>query len=216
MRRSSTRLLRRAIPSLAIALSVSLTIAATPPPSSGPGPASPEPPVEQLPVPTGPLFPLPSVDPRDHPSGAGAGVEAPLGIVGSWYSGSVSSVGYLDPTNGSYSSGGGQGLMYAFLPDGSWRSGWLLSSRLYTCAMRVMVYREGALADSDPTTGMLRLDTVTAQIHSEDSCVEAGNYERDLPPDDETLYWVRSSDAYGDVLMLRGPGTSWSVFRPME
>jgi hypothetical protein len=216
MRRSRSRHLRRAIPVLAIALAMSLTVAASPPPEAGPGRASPEPPASLLPVPTGPLFPLPSIDPLDRPSGAGAGVEPPGEVIGSWYSGSVSSIGYLDPSHGSYSSGGGEGLMYTFLPDGSWQSGWLLTSRLYACSMRVMVYREGTLAGSDPTTGMLRLHTVAAQIHSEDSCSADGNYERELPPDDETLLWVRTSDEYGEVLMLRAPDSAWSVFRPMD
>lgn len=216
MRRSHVHRLRPATVTLAVALAVSLSMAATPLPSSGPGPASPEPPPEQLPVPTGPLFPLPSVDPLDRPSGAGAGVVPPAGIVGAWYTGNVSSLGYVDPTVGSYSSGGSQGMMYLFQPDGAWQSGWLLTSQLYACTMRVMVYRVGTLAESDPATGRILLDTTTAQIHSEDSCVDDGNYERELPPDDETLHWVRSSDEFGEVLLLRGPDTAWSLFRPME
>ena len=215
MRRSLTPPLRRASWSLAIALAVALSMAASPPPS-GPGPASPEPPLDRMPVPTGPLFPVASVNPLDRPSGAGAAIEPPAEMLGAWYSGSVSSVGYVDPTVGSYSSGGSEGLMYAFLPDGTWQSGWLLSSQLYGCAMRVMVYRDGTLVESDPAAGMLRLDTATAQIHSEDSCSADGNYDRDLPTDDETLYWARANDTYGEVLMLRGPDTSWSPFRPMD
>ena len=179
------------------------------------GPASPEPPPSQLPVPTGPLFPAPSVDPLDQPSGAGAEVAAPDGIVGAWYSGTVSDVGYVDPNLGSYSSGGSEGLMYAFAPDGSWESGWLLQSALYACQMRVMVYKTGVLSDSDPATGIIQLDTQGAQMHSEDTCSEASNYDKQLPPDDETLIWVRTSDEYGDVLMLRSPDTGYSVFRPM-
>ena len=62
---------------------------------------------------------------------------------------------------------------------------------------------------------MLRLDTATAQIHSEDSCSADGNFERDLPTDGETLSWARASDTYGEVLMLR-PDTSRSPFRPMD
>jgi hypothetical protein len=216
MRRPLAPILRRASLLLATMVAGGLLMAATPPASGGPGPASPEPPGEHLPVPTGPLFPVPSTDPLDRPSGSGAGVEAPDGIVGAWYSGTVSSVGYVDPDQGSYSSGGSEGLMYAFAPDGSWQSGWLLSSQLYSCLMRVMVYKDGVLTDSDPSTGMLRLATVTAQIHSEDSCSADGNYERDLPPDGETLSWARTTDEYGDVLMLRGPDTAWSLFRPMQ
>jgi hypothetical protein len=190
-----------------LAVSASATLAQAP--------ASPAPPPSQLPVPTGPLFPEPSVDPLDQPSGAGAGVAAPDGIVGAWYSGTVSDVGYVDPNLGSYSSGGSEGLMYAFAPDGSWEYGWLLQSALYACEMRVMVYRTGVLSDSDPSTGMIQLDTQTAQMHSEDTCSESGNYDKQLPADDETLIWVRTSDEYGDELMLRAPDTDYSIFRPM-
>ncbi len=216
MRRSSIRSFSRGVPFLALVIASSLLLAATPWPSDAPGPASPEPPPSQLPVPVGPLFPPPSLDPLDRPSGSGAGVEPPPAIVGAWYSGSVSSIGYVDPGLGSYSSGGSHGELYAFAPDGTWHYGWLLTSRLYACAMRVMVYRSGVIARSDPAAGVLELDTTTAQIHSEDSCVDDGNYERDLPSDDETLYWSRSTDAYGEVLLLRGPETSWGLYRPLE
>lgn len=215
MRRPSSRPRRRGSLLALVATSV-LLLGAAPSPSGGPGPASPEPPPSQLPVPTGPLFPVPSQDPLDRPSGAGAPVEPPPAIVGAWYNGSVSSIGYVDPDLGSYGSGGSEGLVYAFAADGTWQSGWLLTSRLYGCAMQVMVYRSGVITHSDPAAGLLELAASTAQIHSEDTCSASGNYERDLPLEDETLYWTRSDDAYGEVLLLRGPDTSWSLFRPLH
>ena len=201
---------------LALAAVLVTFLAMTPPATSAAGPASPEPPPSQLPVPTGPLFPGPSIDPLDQPSGASAGLSAPEGVVGTWYSGTVSDIGYVDPDLGSYSSGGGEGLMYGFAPDGSWQYGWMLQSALYSCEMRVMVYRTGVLSASDPTTGMLQLDTLSSQMHSEDTCSEDGNYDKQLPPDDETLIWVRTSDEYGEVLLLRAPDTDFSLFRPMD
>jgi hypothetical protein len=215
MRRSIIQLVHRASPVVAIVLMAGLLAAATPLPS-GPGRASPEPPAEQLPVPTGPLFPVASVDPLDRPSGAGRGVEPPEAILGAWYDGTVSSVGYVDTDLGSYSSGGSEGLMYAFAPDGTWQSGWLLTSQLYACLMRVMVFRSGVVSASDLMTGQVQLQATTAQIRSEDSCSADGNYERDLSRDDETLFWSRSTDEYGGLLLLRGPDTSWSLFRPMD
>jgi hypothetical protein len=215
MRRVATQIPRPAAILILVAAS-SILLAASPPPSGGPGPAMPEPPPSQLPVPMGPLFPVPPTDPLDRPSGQGAGLAAPVDVQGAWYSGTVSSVGYVDPDLGSYSDGGSEGLMYAFLPDGGWQSGWLLASQLYGCAMRVMVFRSGVIADSQPSEGLLQLDTRTAQIHSEDTCSVEGTYERDLPPDDETLFWWRTTDDYGEVLMLRGPDTAWSLFRPMR
>lgn len=216
MRRSIRHPLRRGIPLTALLAASMLVLGAAPPASGGPGAASPEPPPSQMPVPTGPLFPVPSRDPLDQPSGAGVAVEPPPAIVGAWYNGSVSSIGYVDPDLGSYGSGGSEGLMYAFAADGTWQSGWLLTSRLYACAMQVMVYRSGLITHSDPATGLLELTASTAQIHSEDSCSESGNYERDLPLEDETLHWTRSDDEYGEVLLLRGPDTSWSLFRPLR
>lgn len=39
---------------------------------------------------------------------------------------------------------------------------------------------------------------------------------RSLRPEDESLDWSRGSDEYGEVLLLRGPDTSWRLFRPMD
>ncbi len=209
-----------ALPSILVAAAALLAtgavaLAATPS-SPGPAGASAEPPPSQLPVPTGPLFAVRSLDPLDTPSGQGVGVDPPSELVGAWYTGDVSSVGYLDPNQGSYASGGSQGLMYAFASDGAWQSGWLLTSQLYACRMQVLVYRQGLITASDPTLGMLRLATLTAQIRSVDDCSADGNYQRELPHDSEDLYWSRTTDAYGDVLLLRGPDTTWSQFRPMD
>jgi hypothetical protein len=183
---------------------------------SGPGPATPEPPPSQLAVPTATLFPLPSVDPLDQRSGRGAPIEPPADIVGAWYSGTVSDIGYVDPNTGSYSQGGATGLAYTFNPDGSWESGFLMTSQLYNCAMRVHVYRAGNLVATDPATHIVDLDALVAQMHSEDSCVNENNYDRQLSPDDETLIWERTTDEYGDVLLLRGPDTQYTAFRPMS
>jgi len=81
--------------------------------------------------------------------------------------------------------------------------------------MRVTVYRAGVIRDADPAARVLELAATTAQIRSEDDCSDAGNYERDLPLDGETLSWFRSADEYGEVLLLRAPETSWSLFRPL-
>lgn len=183
---------------------------------AGPGPASPRPPSSPLPIPTGPLFPLPSTDPLDTPSGGGTGVEPPAEIVGSWYTGDVSDIGYVDPNTGSYSVGGSEGVGYAFAPDGTWQYGFLITSSLYGCTMRVMVFRTGVVAAVDAPTHLVSPDTQVSQMHSEDDCVESNNYDRELEPDDETIIWERTTDEYGEVLLLRGPTTDYSVFRPAQ
>jgi hypothetical protein len=165
------------------------------------------------PAPAAPLLPTSSIEPWPTPTPTQ--VAAPAAVVGAWYTGTVSDLGFVDPNGGSYDSAGGEGVMYRFSADGSWSYGWLLTSRLYACSMRVSVYRQGVLAVSDPAMGMLQLDTLSSTIHSEDDCSEDGNYDHELPADDETLLWQRTTDEYGDVLLLRGPDTSFSAFRPM-
>ena len=76
----------RRAPALLAVVAALAALVVTPAAMSAQGPASPEPPPSQLPVPTGPLFPAPSVDPLDQPSGAGAEVAAPDG---SWAPGTA-------------------------------------------------------------------------------------------------------------------------------
>lgn len=201
-------LLILAVPLLGMAPSPSASPAA-----DGPDPIAP-PPASPVPLPSGPLHPAPSIDPLDQPSGRGEVVPTPEDLVGSWYSGTVGSVGYWNPDSGDYGSGSSQAMAWTFHPDGRWQFGFLMTSALYACEMRVLVFREGVIAEVDELTAMVALDTTLAQIHSQDSCVEANNYERDLPPDDEVLIWRRTVDEYGDALLLRGPATDYTLFRP--
>jgi hypothetical protein len=217
MDRSTARSSRpRRLAALAAMLPACVLLMAMSPAPSGPGPAVARPPASPMAVPTGPLFPEPSVDPLSQPSGGGAAVSPPAEILGAWYNGSVSSVGYVDQTTGSYSDGGSEGLAYTFLPDGTWQFGYLLSSALYGCQMRVLVFNEGELASTDPATHLIELRMSRSQMHSEDTCSESGNYDKELAPADETLIWDRTTDEYGDVLMLRHPDTGYSAFRPAQ
>jgi hypothetical protein len=194
-----------------------LLMALSPSPApQGPGPAVPPPPASPMVVPTGPLFPAPSVDPLSQPSGGGAAVAPPAEVIGSWYNGTSSSIGYVDPNSGSYSDGGGEGIGYTFQPDGTWQFGYLLTSALYSCQMKVLVFNEGEITSSDPETHLMELHADRSQMHSEDTCVAANNYDKELAPADEVLVWQRTTDEYGDVLMLRHPDTGFSAFRPTQ
>ncbi|MFN8619683.1 MAG: hypothetical protein U0869_02905 [Chloroflexota bacterium] len=219
MNRSASSLLqpRAMLPILALALSGALFMGAGPAPS-GHGPMAAVPPASQVPLPTGPLFPAPSVDPLDAKSGSGAGATVPMPaeLVGAWYTGNVGSIGYVDPTTGSYSDGSSTAEAYTFYPDGTWQYAWMISSTLYGCSMRTVVFREGTIAAADEAKHYADLDTTRSQMHSEDACVDANNYDRELPPDDDTIIWERTTDQYGEVLMLRGPNTAFSPFRPAQ
>jgi hypothetical protein len=135
--------------------------------------------------------------------------------VGQWYNGNVSNVGYVDPITGSWTNGNGQGMMFTFHPDGRWEYGYLLGSALFDCRMRMLVYRSGVISSVDVTNRTLELDALSASVTSEDNCLQENNYVRELPADDEMLIWERSTDEFGDVLLLRGPATEFSTFRPI-
>lgn len=215
----TTDLLRpsHVVPLVALVLSGALFMGASPAPSpAGHGPAEPVAPSSPVPLPSGPLFPPPSIDPLDAPSGGGAGVPMPAELVGAWYSGNVGSIGYVDPSTGAYSDGSTQGVAYTFHPDGTWQYGWMISSSLYGCSMRSIVFRQGTVAAADEAKHWADLDATLAQMHSDDACIAANDYDRDLPPDDETIIWDRTTDEYGDALLLRGPDTAFSVFRPAQ
>jgi hypothetical protein len=144
-----------------------------------------------------------------------AAAQPPAEIVGQWYNGNVSSGGYADPITGSWTAGSGQGMMFTFHPDGRWEYGYLMGSALFDCRMRVLVYRAGVLASVDLAAHTATLDAQTANVTSEDNCLQDNNYVRELPADDETIIWERSTDEFGDVLLLRGPATEFSTFRPV-
>ena len=117
----------------------------------------------------------------------------------------------LDP-----SDGGSEGIAYTFQPDGMWQFGYLLTSALYSCQMKVLVFNQGDITSSDPGAHLMELHADRSQMHSEDSCSAAEDYDKELVPTDETLIWQRTTDEYGDVLMLRHPDTGFSAFRPMR
>ena len=213
--RSSRRVRVGAVALLPLAAALLMAMSPSPAPS-GPGPAHPRPPASPMAIPTGPLFPAPSVDPLSQPSGRGTPVAPPDEVIGTWYNGSVSSVGYVDPNSGSYSDGGSEGIGYTFMPDGTWQFGYLLTSTLYACEMRVMVFNQGIITSVDPSTNLMELHTDRSQMHSEDTCSAEENYDKELVPGDETIIWQRTTDEYGDVLMLRHPDTGFSAFRPMQ
>jgi hypothetical protein len=144
-----------------------------------------------------------------------AAAQPPAEILGQWYNGNVSSGGYADPVTGSWTAGNGQGMMFTFHADGRWEYGYLATSALFDCRMRVLVYRAGLLASVDLVAHMATLDAQTANVTSEDNCLQDNNYVRELPADDETIIWERSIDEFGEVLLLRGPEKEFSTFRPL-
>lgn len=140
------------------------------------------------------------------------GTTIPPVLLASWYAGDVSSTSFFTPSTGPWDNAGGTGLLYTFKADGSFEFGWRLYSQLYGCATTAMVFRSGTVT-ADPATATLVLHTTYARMHSEDNCNASGNYDKDIPLEEETLIYQLGTDEYGqEVLRIRGPATDPSAF----
>jgi hypothetical protein len=155
-------------------------------------------------------------DPGDGPGDNPGGGDIPAALLDSWYAGDVSSTNFYQPSTGHWDNAGGTGLLYTFKADGTFEYGWRLYSRLYDCETSAMVYRTGTVT-SDPASGTLVLHTLTAKMHSEDNCNASGNYDKNIPLEEETLIYELGTDEYGnEVLWMRGPDTEPSAFHRAE
>jgi hypothetical protein len=54
-------------------------------------------------------------------------------------------------------------------------------------------------------------------MHSEDNCNSDGNYDKDVPLEDQTVLYEFGQDDYGNtVLLLRYPDSEASAFYPQD
>lgn len=157
--------------------------------------------------------------PSDGPPGDGAegpGTPVPAELLGTWYTGNVSSVNFFQPSTGHWDNAGGTGLFYSIKADGTYEFGWRLYSQLYSCSMTVLVYKSGTV-EVDPAGGSLVLHPTYGRMHSEDNCNSDGNYDKDAPLDEETVLYELGQDDYGNlVLLLRYPDGEASAFYPQD
>ncbi len=75
---------------------------------------------------------------------------------------------------------------------------------------------KGEITSSDGDTHLMELHADRSQMDSGDTCSAAENDDKDLVPADGTLIWQRTTDEYGELLMLRQPDTGFSASLPMQ
>ncbi|HZN98854.1 MAG TPA: hypothetical protein VFB61_14060 [Gemmatimonadales bacterium] len=158
---------------------------------------------------------LPGGEPGENPGTEDpSDVGMPSEVLGTWYAGNVSSVNFFEPNTGHWDNAGGTGLFYTLMEDGTFEFGWQLYSQLYDCWTRAMVYRKGTV-EAEPETATLVLHTTYARMHSEDNCNESGNYDKDIPLEEETIIYQPGEDDYGNpVLYLQSPDGEPTAFHP--
>ncbi len=151
------------------------------PASSGTGPAVPRPPASPMAVPTGPLFPAA----LRRSALAGLGRRSGRGPAGRGHRQLVQRHVVEHRLRRSrlrlvQRRWRARDIGYTFQPDGTWQFGYLLTSALYSCQMTVLVFNQGKVTSSDPATHLMELHADRSQMHSEDTCSAAENYDKEL------------------------------------
>lgn len=121
-----------------------------------------------------PLGPMPDPGPTPAPP-VGGGMPAEL--VGGWYSGSPSSIGFYDLATGSWGSPGGSGFSYTFREDGSYQEGYLGQVRSGSCYTAFFIFIEGVARVQGASLTKTRSRGV---LKVEDTCSPSLNEEREL------------------------------------
>jgi hypothetical protein len=148
------------------------------------------------------------------PSGTTPRTPIPDPFVGSWSSGNVSVTTFFNPSTGSFASPSGPGVSFDFTSEGAYRKAVLLRSSQYQCEMTFYAYIEGTVAVNGAT---FALYPTTGKDKSEDTCVEANNYEKVDPLTQETSQVEHGVDEYGaETLWVSAPGGTPSAFHRLD
>lgn len=76
--------------------------------------------------------------------------EMPAGLAGRWFSGTISSIQFYSPTDGSWAPTNGSGFYFVIDPDGAYEYGAVINSTVYNCSAQLRgVERGTAVLDGD-------------------------------------------------------------------
>jgi len=121
-------------------------------------------------------------------------------LMGEWFQSQMSNSEFSNLNTGSRSGPSGERRNIRFLPDGTFKLGWLKQSALYNCTMSLFGYK----------TGLYKLDGLTltiedreASLTSRDNCRPQWNYKKEVPLKTFTYHVLLGQTKYGLVLVLR-------------
>jgi hypothetical protein len=120
-------------------------------------------------------------------------------LLGTWGTGTVSSVNYVNNL-GSSTNGGGTQVQYTFKPGNQYEFAALTTSTLYSCSMKFLTYKSGIVQfNGNSLTFIPQHATFTSQ----DSCSAKDNYQKPAEMNRETFNWSIQQDQYGTKLCLQ-------------
>ena len=125
---------------------------------------------------------------------------APAALVGTWGTGSVSSVTYRNNTTGAYSDPSGTQVQYKFLPDGRYEYASLTTQSMYSCTTRLSTYKTGIVVYRGDA---LMFVPQSGKFTSQDNCNAKYNYEKPAVLEREAFHWRVDHDQYGVKMCLQ-------------
>jgi hypothetical protein len=157
--------------------------------------------------PTGEVFP-PGWSPEPTAS-ASSDVDAdPVGpqpsarppeLVGSWFTGTVSSIHYHDPVVGSWADPNGEGFYLILDSDGSYEEGAVIQSTMYGCSSKLL---GRAVGDWSIEGYQLWLARESGETSITGNCTGSGT--NTMGPEVAIYYWELGPDDYGtETLTLK-------------
>lgn len=124
----------------------------------------------------------------------------PAVLIGTWGTGSMSSMSFVDRTTGSSAPASGTQLHYKFMPDGRYEYASLTTQSMYSCTTKLSLYIVGKVAFQGNS---LTFQPESGTFTSRDSCNAQYNYEKPAKLDHDTYNWRMEQDQYGQKMCLQ-------------
>jgi hypothetical protein len=121
-------------------------------------------------------------------------------LIGEWFQSQMSNIEFSNPNTGSRSGPSGERTNIRFLPDGTFKLGWLKQSAMYSCTMSLFGYKTGIYTLEGST---LTVADREASLTSRDNCRPQWNYKKEVPLKTFTYQLLLGQTKYGLVLVLR-------------
>lgn len=123
----------------------------------------------------------------------------PAELVGSWFTGTISSIQYYDPVGGSWADPNGEGFYLILDADGSYEEGAVIQSTMYGCSSTLLGRAVGGWSIEGFQLSLVRESGETSITGN---CTGSGT--NTMGPQTDIYYWELGPDAYGiETLTLK-------------
>lgn len=134
----------------------------------------------------------------------------PSELVGKWYTGSSSSLMFLDRRTSISDAAGGNGTGLEIKADGTFAKSQLSKVGLYGCSVMVFGYQKG---NASANGGTLTFNGESIYVSYKDSCNPHTNSEKNGKPDSQQYQYELKTDDGGRKLLCLSDGNKEECFR---